>query len=184
MSETEAGHKRGFGFAGKLFPTMNPQERVETANFFSVDVLMGTKLTHFVDSAFTNEPDTGFDLFSILLGLKILKTLKLADQNPGFRPLYPVSELGTSPSTARTPHWMRVRPEAGAPRVNQKDFRNELNIGRYFPNGLRLTIAVSDTTKDTSSEAGWKEIGFIQLKESSVSYGCDRQLHFAHPKLR
>ena len=30
----------------------------------------------------------------------------------------------------------------------------------------------------------WQAIGLIHLNESMVSYGCDRRLHFAHPKMK
>lgn len=187
MTETEAGHKRGFGFAGKIFPTENTDESVTTANFFTVDVLMGTKRPLFAVTALTNEPETGFDFDPrvLWLGAKIAKIFSQADENPGFRPLYPVAQLGLSNTgSVRTPHWMRLQPDAATTKTNQGDFRNELNIQRFHPNGIRLNIAVSDSTKDAAAETGWQNIGYIQLKESFVSYGCDRQLHFAHPKLK
>ncbi|HEX4939986.1 MAG TPA: hypothetical protein VFX11_15005, partial [Candidatus Kapabacteria bacterium] len=39
LSETRRGQPRAFGFAGKIFPTLNPAATTETANFFLVDVL-------------------------------------------------------------------------------------------------------------------------------------------------
>lgn len=182
LSETTAGHKRGFGFAGKIFPTEDRAKRVETANFFTVDVLTGTTVARFVDTAMTNEPEIGFDLFNIPLGLRILKSLSKADENPGFRPLTPIARLSAT-GPVRSPKWMRVRAVGGTLRAAERDFRNELAIPARHPNGITLEIAVSDSTKDTHREAGWRTLGTIALEESSVSYGCDRRLHFAHPKL-
>jgi hypothetical protein len=184
MNKTEAGSRRGFGFAGKIFPTNDPSKKVSTANFFSVDELMGTSRRHFMDTATTNEPPTGFDISMIWLGLKIASAFSHADGSPNFRPLYPIARLGEAdPKAARWPHWIRIQPEAGSKIVDEADFRNELDIQKNHPQGIRLIIMVSESTKDTSTNEGWQSIGAIELKESFVSYGCDRQLHFAHPKL-
>jgi len=40
---------------------------------------------------------------------------------------------------------------------------------------------VSDTA-NKPEDAGWQHIGHIKADKTVVSYGCDRQLHFAHPK--
>jgi len=48
---------------------------------------------------------------------------------------------------------------------------------------LAMQIFVSDTSGNQDSK-DWKAIGQISLTESKVSYGCDRQLHFAHPKIK
>lgn len=44
---------RSFGFAGKLFPTLDPNEllKVHTANFFLIDDLGGTTANHYTDVA-------------------------------------------------------------------------------------------------------------------------------------
>ncbi|MCB1660275.1 MAG: hypothetical protein KDI39_18785, partial [Pseudomonadales bacterium] len=60
LTETERGDPRAFGMAGKLFPTTNPNLKVKTANFFTVDVLAGTQRDHYLDVKMTNEPKTGF----------------------------------------------------------------------------------------------------------------------------
>lgn len=185
MTETTRGNKRGFGFAGKIFPTTNATDAVATANFFTVDVLMGTERPGFIGTALTNEPETGFDVSLLWLGLKIAKTLTKADANPGFRPLYPIGELGlVSGGASQFPKWMKLETDESTRTVNAADFREELDIAKFHPNGIRLNIYASNTTKDRNATEGWEKIGHIQLKESFVSYGCDRQLHFAHPKLK
>lgn len=179
MEETVNSEKRGFGFAGKVFPTMNPNEKVTTANFFTVDVLLGTK-SQFLDTALTNEPELGLSFDSIpVLGLasKITKALEVGDKNPGFRPL---TQLSTN-----SPKWIRLSPMVGTTRSKAADFRNEvlealeMNKGKLFFN-----IDISNTTKDRKGKKGWERAGFIEINQADVSYGCDRRLHFAHPKLK
>jgi hypothetical protein len=181
---TRAGEKRGFGFAGKLFPTSDANQTVETANFFTVDVLTGTTVDHFQDTALTNEPPIGFEFSLLHMLLKLGEALSAADKSPLFRPLYEISEAGLSPGEiARTPHWIMIRPSAKNNRVDEIDFRDELSLFKHHPDGLEMEIHVSDTTKDPQAK-DWSKIGKIALSESVVSYGCDRQLHFHHPKMK
>lgn len=183
-STTQAGQKRGFGFAGKLFPTSNLDQKVETANFFTVDVLTGTLRKHFQDTALTNEPPIGFNLSLLDMLFRLSKALSAADQSPLFRPLYEISEAGRLPGEeVKTPHWIQIRPSSKNRTIDEADFRNELDITKYHPEGLDMEILVSDTTKDLGA-SGWSKIGQIHLTESIVSYGCDRQLHFHHPKVK
>jgi len=184
LSDTLRGQDRGFGFAGKIFPTTNPDLKVETASFFTVDVLMGTQTNSPLLTATTNEPDLGFNFSLISLGLKIANALQQADASPLFRPLYPISELDSQdPSKAKTPHWMMLKPRFSDKLPVGPDFRDELQM-RNFPKGLAMEIYVSDTTKDRTKLKGCTKIGEIALRYTVVSYGCDRQLHFGHPKLR
>ena len=183
LSATERGDDRGFGFAGKLFPAEETGRPARTANFFLVDQLTGTDAQHYLDVAMTNEPDLGFT-WSLRLLKTISDALTKADVNPMFRPLYPISELelsgGESP---RTPKWMMIKPSREMGRSAERDFRRELDI-RNYPHGLIFNVYVSDSTRNRKSDAGWREIGRIVLRESFVSYGCDRRLHFPHPKIR
>lgn len=185
MQETTSADGRGFGFAGKLFPTMNADEAVATENFFSVDVLMGTKVKRFLDTSTTNEPELGFDLWLVKLGLKIASALSKADENPGFRPLRNLGQMGLeSKSAAKYPHWIRLSTDSSAQRNNQADFRNEVLQAVRENSELVFHIDVSDTTKDRNAKNGWKRLGEIRVSEAVVSYGCDRRLHFSHPKLK
>lgn len=183
MTNTAVPDKRGFGFAGKLFPTENPEQAVETLNFFAIDVLAGTKAVHYLDVAMTNEPKTGF---SLALGTAIAasQALSTADSNPGFRPLYPIAEYGvTPPQKAVTPHWIMIKAAPNMPRIAADDFRDELAL-QHYPNGLMLDIYVSDKTNDTTALQDWTRLGVMTFDESLVSYGCDRRLHFPHPKIK
>lgn len=179
MTEPERGSKRGFGFAGKIFPTEDPNAVVKTANFFAIDVLAGTNANHYLDVAMTNEPKVGFT-WSLGMLLTANSALKKADKNPGYRPVTNIASLGgAGPVVA--PTWMQIRAAAGMPLVDEKDFRRELDM-KHYPHGLRFDILVSDTTNDPDKK-GWTKLGDIHLTESIVSYGCDRRLHFGHPKL-
>ncbi len=183
-SNTVVGAKRGFGFAGKVFPTNDLDASVQTANFFTVDVLTGTKIPRFLQTTLTNEPPVGFDFSMVYLGLRLGIAFKGADSNPQFRPLYEISEAGLDKNEAvKTPHWMAIQPSSSNVLNNEADFREELNISKHHSNGLAFDIYLSDTTKDPKAP-GWKKVGNILAHESVVSYGCDRQLHFHHPKIK
>lgn len=181
MEKTTSKHDRGFGFAGKIFPTMNPDERVPTTNFFMVDILMGEHTPRFLETAVTNEPETGFNIMLIRLGVKIANVLKVADKSPMFRPVTPIAKLGET-GVVKSPKWMRVTSAAGMILNDETDFRREVQKAVKDNSVLKLKVEVSDTTKNRSKSEGWKHIGFIELDQARVSYGCDRQLHFAHPK--
>jgi hypothetical protein len=184
LTETERGDPRGFGFAGKIFPTLNPNESVETANFFLVDVLMGTQRDRYLDSKMTNNPATGFRISVLGMALQIANIFKGVDTDPNFRPVYPISEKGlVAGEKIRTPKFMMLETDKSSARNDDVDFRDELNIRKNHPNGIKFNILVNDTDKDQGAKE-WKRIGTIQVQESAVSYGCDRQLHFAHPKMK
>lgn len=182
MEETTRGEKRGFGFAGKVFPTMNPQEPVVTANFFTVDVLMGTYENHVLRAKTTNQPEVGFDWSMIGLGLRIASALKTADEDPGFRPL---TQLAASPAgqPLRFPRWIRMTPDSQTLQNSESDFRHEVLHGLSDNKTLRYFIEVSETSNDRNDDSAWTRIGEIRLNQAIVSYGCDRRLHFAHPRL-
>ncbi|PWU20672.1 MAG: hypothetical protein C5B49_03845 [Bdellovibrio sp.] len=183
--EVEAARGRPFGLAGKIFPTLNRNERVKTANFNVIDDLNGTTAPSFFDVAMTNEPP--FDLSRWYLDAKkfglreVQKRFETADQHAEVRQLYPISQLGlSSPQGAKTPRWMKITTAQGVKdeRVAEADFRKEVLA---YSSGLKFDISVSDTTKDGTTEEGWSKIGQINTDSSIVSFGCDRRLHFHHP---
>ena len=55
----QANASRAFGFGGKLFPTMDPDEKVYPANFVTVSHLSGIRTKHIVDIESTNAPSVG-----------------------------------------------------------------------------------------------------------------------------
>lgn len=184
MGKTKSGQKRGFGFAGKIFPTMDESAAVETANFFTVDVLMGTK-SRFFDVKTTNQPKLGFDFGLIGLGIRIASALTTADKDPGFRPLYPISEATVEDKqSAVGPKWMRLSTDESISGNSQVDFRDEVLQGLEDNGTLKFNIDASDVGSDNEDDQLWQRIGKIEITEAVTSYGCDRRLHFPHPKLK
>ncbi len=180
--QTTNDEDRSFGFAGKIFPTMNPDEKVKTANFFTVDNLNGTPAMSMLDVALVNEPPVDLNCFACM-PLRVLNYIfSLADINPGVRQLYPISRLGLEvKKTPVTPNWIRIKPSAGTPIYSSdSDFRDELSAKNY-PNGLVFDIDVSDTTKEAYDKRGWQHIGKITTSPFVTTFGCDRRIHFAHP---
>jgi hypothetical protein len=187
LYKTTRGSDRGFAFAGKIFPTMDPDQRVETADFLTIDVFAGTKAAHFTDVALTNAPPLGLNLDVIrLLGVVIATfgSFIRADFNPVFRPIYPVAELGLPEgAVANSPKWIMVRAWPGSGQSEAEDFRNELNVKNYLNNMLRFNVSAA-SGKLPSGDRDWRHLGHIDLTESVASESCDHRLVFQHPKLR
>jgi hypothetical protein len=180
MSNTKQGATRAFGFAGKLYPTTNPNLTQKTkANFFLIDDLGGTDAKHYADVALINEPNISTTLEvakNLFYALKVSKAFGDADKNPTIRQLYEISQLSESKdSKIITPKWMKIEV-SGDKRYNEIDFRDELKVATK--NSLIFNISVS------SEKDRWQEIGTITIDNSVVSNPCDHQLHFPHPKWR
>lgn len=182
MGETQTGKKRGFGFAGKIFPTLNPDQVVTPANFFTVDVLLGTKEPRVLQINTTNQPAIGFDLSLFGLLLKVSSALSKTGQNPAFRPLNQIGNLQLTSGQAKYPKWMRLSVAHDLLKLNdEKDFRNEVLKAMEENIEIKYNIEVSESTSDRLSNDGWNKLGEITLNKAIVSYGCDRRLHFGHP---
>ncbi len=185
MSGTTHSEKRGFALAGKIFPTLDPQEDVTSANFFSIEVLLGLKNQYFMDAQLTNEPETGFDISLIGLGLKIGAIFSLADKSPGFRPLYPISESALlANEKIKTPKWFRITAKNPIIKNQEADFRNEIIQTINDNNEIIFNLEVSDIGNNRKDNTLWSKLGEIQINQAIISYGCDRRLHFAHPKMK
>jgi len=186
LSNTHRDEIRSFGFAGKLFPSLKPHQvnRENTANFFLIDDLGGTDARHYTDVTLTNEPPASITsevLKNALYILELTHAFSKADQNPGIRQLYEISELGEkNRSHILTPKWMKVEAQKGQT-VDAKDFRDELRIIPKHP--LLFTISVANK-KDKEGKKVWQKIGTITLDTSVVSTSCDHRLHFHHPRWR
>jgi len=186
LSRTTRGSYRGFGFAGKLFPTTDPSENVKTADFFAMDSFSGSRAAHFTDVELTNDAPTGFNIEALLnlaAGVVAIVTFRLADGNNNFRPLYPISELGLpdgAPSV--TPKWIMVRAAEENGRSDKADFRDELMVENYPDHTLRFEVWAGDATP--SGKRDLKRIGHIDLTESVASESCDHRLAFQHPRLK
>ena len=185
MSNVKSGGTRAFGFAGKLFPTTNPQKTNDepSANFFLIEDLGGTDAEYYRDVELTNEPTVSLTYEAIqnaLYALKVSSAFSDADKNPTIRQLYEISYLGESEgANVVTPKWMKIEI-ADAKTRNKKDFRDELTLGE----NQELLFNVSVASKTTNEKREWLEIGEIRLDASVVSNSCDARLHFHHPKWR
>jgi hypothetical protein len=183
LQETTNAGSRGFGFAGKIFPTMDPTQKVETANFFTVDILSGAPSKRFLDQAFTNDPPLipSLDIAGPLA--KIIPAFLVADSSPTFRPITQIARVAETASPVHSPRYMRLRSVSGTLKNDQPDFRNEVLTAFAQNSGqLQFVIEISNTTSDRKASAGWTQIGLLNLNKAIVSYGCDRRLHFSHPK--
>ncbi|MFM8316712.1 MAG: hypothetical protein ACKOA8_20720 [Deltaproteobacteria bacterium] len=180
------GDYRSFGFAGKLFPTLDPNAKTSysTANFFTVDDLGGTLADSYLELPKLNEPATSFhlsSLFSFPMITTILNAFSAADKNPGIRPVHAIAELGMeNPRSALAPHWMMIQPVSQTTfSETPEDFRNELRLHRFANQSLKFRILVAE-----QGASEWSTIGKIELNQEALAQGCDHRLHFAHPKSR
>jgi hypothetical protein len=185
LSKTQRGDIRAFGFAGKLFPTINTQQinKEPTANFFAIDDLGGTDALHYTDVAMTNEPSvttTSEVLKNILYALKIAKAFASADKHSGIRQLYEISELGEkNKKNIITPKWIKISAKSGQ-KIDAKDFREEFVLDK----GKKILFDIAVASKETDGKKEWHTIGTITFDTSVVSDTCDHRLHFHHPVWR
>ena len=186
LSNTHRGEIRSFGFAGKIFPSLNPHQvnQENTANFFLIDDLGGTDAEHYTDVTLTNEPTVSINsevLKNVLYALELANAFAKVDKNPGIRQLYEISELGEkNRANIITPKWMKVEAKKGQT-VDAKDFRDELRIAPH----KKLVFLISVASEENSQgKKEWQTIGTITFNTSVVSTSCDHQLHFHHPRWR
>ena len=181
MSNTKKGEQRSFGFAGKIFPTLdeNKINKQHSANFFLMDDVGGTNAEYFKDTVLTNEPSVSFTfevLKNIMYGIKVATTFDKADSNSGIRQLYEVSELDESGNIS-TPKWMKIEIQNWN-KTNTDDFRDELTI----ENDEELVFDIFVSSKENNNKKEWLKIGTMKFDTSVTSTPCDKQLHFHHPK--
>jgi hypothetical protein len=168
------GQRRAFGIAGKVFPTMDPNEKVKPGNFVTVSHLSGSRAKHILDFEMTNAPTVGLDPAANFVNRIIFR---LMDTRPGFRQLHPLSTLGV-PRGGKvvTPDLMLLAVAEGTPRVDAEDFRDELRLKNY-PGG-RVVYAIN--VKNFADER-WTRLGTLTFTEDVVSEGGDKRLHFWIP---
>ena len=182
LSETKSGAFRAFGFAGKLFPTTNAKEiqKEDSANFFLIDDLGGTKARYYTDTVMSNEPTVSVTrevLKNLAYAIKVAGAFSKADKHSGIRQLYEVSYLGEEHTEdIVTPKWMKVQAQKTEP-VDAKDFRRELQIKAK----KSLIFDVFVASKEVKGTKSWQRIGTITLDDAVVSSSCDQRLHFHHP---
>ncbi len=192
LTATERGRYRAFGFAGKLFPTLDPDAVVPTANFFTIEDLGGTLRDHFLDAVNTNDiilisatPET---FLNTPVGTAAAAALSKADETLDLtqiliRQLYPLAEAGEpDPAQARAPMWLMITGAPDVARVHAVDFRDELRLANY-PDGLRFDIWIADRGTRLGAKE-WERIGYIDITDDALTDGCDHRLHFRHPPFR
>lgn len=215
LDGTTQSDKRAFGMALKLFPEENPDTKSPTYNAFVMNTMAGVVNKHVLDLSMDNEPARGGlpPFAKLAVAYRILKDFKAADKTlsstgpqVGFRPVTHLAQYkSTQPVTVSdqdmqkneveptqmvvAPRWLRLTPEENVPRVDQDDFRDELELEHYPNKMLSWSIDVANATnhdietKNKKSKAQWETIGKLTFDESVTSAVCDQQLHFAHPKL-
>ena len=170
-----ANTRRAFGVGGKLFPTLDPSEKVYPANFVTVSCISGVRTKHIIDIESTNAPDTGFGLVANLIGRVLFR---LFDTRPGVRPLHPISTLGLKPGEpVVTPDRIMLKVDPKMPRISESDFREELRVKHYPDCKLVFLIYVRNENDST-----WSRIGKISFTEDVTSESSDKRLHFWIPR--
>jgi hypothetical protein len=183
MTTTDRGTRRGFGFAGKIFPTLDPDERVKTVNFVCIDNLGGTFAEHYTDVALTNEPPLGLNFGMIpfaFVAANVVAVFNRVDQPANYRPLYPLAEQGLKPGeTAKGPKWIQITTDPSIGKSDAVDFRNELRVKNYKDGVLRFVISGADR-EEPKGKRLWRRIGVIEVNEDVCSASGDQRLRFHH----
>lgn len=177
--------RRGLAFAGKVFPTTDPDARVQTGNFFTIENLSGLHRDHFTDAELGTELDVGASPRLFLLARIVLAFVK-ADDRPDKRSLAPLAALGAATDQViQGPEWARFIVPEGTARVDEDDFRVEL--ARMIRDGGELTYEIHLADLSPSGklkDAVWPPdaAGEMKLTSYYLSSGCDHRLHFSHPR--
>lgn len=170
-----AGDRRAFGWGGKIWPTLDPDEKFKPANWVTVSKLSGSRRQHILDYLPTNKPKVGRDPGANLVNRGIFRLL---DTRPGWRQVHPISTLGVKrDESVVTPDLLMIRVAPGTPRADYADFRDELRLENYPGNKLVFTINVKNF-----DQAEWARIGEMELTDYAISEGGDRRLHFWIPR--
>ncbi|TLG77923.1 hypothetical protein [Methylocystis sp. B8] len=200
----QRGKPRGQGIAGKLFPTTDPnhKEPLQTANFFTIDDIVGASTRHINDVDFVNAPNVTLsnDWSTSPIVMTAGVVFAITDKDPTERQLHEIAELGKPRDLpTRAPRFMRLKLTPDHPRIEGEglDSRDEL-LAMMFDKGdpmpKRKIVFAIEVTEDgevtgiTGFKKGtfrnWRRIGAITFDNAVVSYNGDRVLHFHHPNWR
>jgi hypothetical protein len=169
------GHRRALGIGVKVFPTLDPNERVWPGNLVTVSHLSGSKEKHVLDIDPLNYPTVGLDPASNFINRVLFR---LVDTRPGYRQVYPVATLGLRHGDpVVSPDMMMFKVAEGTPRIDAKDFRDEMRLRNYPGQRLVYEILVK-----SFADSQWKRLGSMTFTEDAISEGGDRRLHFWIPK--
>src|SRR5262249_2397405 len=169
------GHKRALGIGVKVYPTLDPNETVMPGNLVVVSTLSGTRAKHVLAIEMFNAPSVGFGVAGNLINRVIFR---LVDTRPGYRQVYPVSTLGLKPGErVVTPDLMMFKVAEGTPRIDAKDFRDEMRLRNYPGGKLVYDICVK------SLDGGpWTRLGSMTFTEDAIAEGGDKRLNFWIPR--
>lgn len=176
--------KRGFSLALKFFPAPNRQSPTISQNIFLIDTLAGYQMDSIFDSTVSNQPDFGIS-FDFAMGLHVIKTFAAADFDPSFRPVDHIASVrrnGEIVDEAIGPQGLKLIPTHQTSGQVPKDFRSEMRQ-EARKKKLIYEIWVSEDRPSASVQRDWKKIGKLSLRDPRITYGCDRRLHFPHPKI-
>lgn len=200
----QRGKPRGQGIAGKLYPTTDPghKEPLQTANFFTIDDIVGASTPFINDVEFVNAPNVtlsnDWGTSPIVMTAGVIFTI--IDKDATERQLHEIAELGKPANVpTRAPRFMRLKLAPDYPRIEGEglDSRDELlalMFDRGDPTPKRKIVFAIDVTDDgevtgrTGFKKGafrnWRRIGAITFDNAVASYNGDRVLHFHHPNWR
>ncbi len=184
-------HKRAFGMAIKFFPNQNREEFIPSINLFVMNSLGGVKSRHILDLEMDNAPELGalppISKWGTMLRLQ--KDFSRADREVSgeesrieYRPVDNLARFNnTANENPRFPTWLKLTADENISRVDQDDFRDELQVEHYTNNKLVWNISVAEGELKEKHKAQWLILGVLELNESVVSKTCDQRLHFQHP---
>ncbi|MEM7534105.1 MAG: hypothetical protein AAF639_18125 [Chloroflexota bacterium] len=177
---TRRRNRRALGIAGKVYPTLDPEEKVMPGNFVTVSHLSGFKTDHATTIEMFNWPIVGISLAATLVNRIIFRMM---DTRPGFRQLFPISTLGMSPDDPiSTPVLMRLKLAEGMPKVDADDFRDEMRLEHYPDRKLIYDIHVNDDHDNNRiDQKAWRRIGQLEFTDYAISEGSDKRIHFWIP---
>ena len=186
LTEVTAGAHGGFGFAGKVWPTMDPDEKHKTANFLLLHSFVGTPDRYFSDVKISNNPviGTGWNLVKYVGVLATtLASFPWTDKSLTYRSLVQMAKVGVdNPDDIVSPTWMMV--QARNNRIKDyEDFRKEIVVENREGGKLIFDTYTSETPRKNGKRE-WTKLGHIELNESIASVSTDHRLHFHHLKIR
>lgn len=203
-TETRRGNTRSLSMIGRIYPTTDPNhpEPLPTASFITQEDIGGEDTPNINDARLRNAPNTtatrrgsGMPIL-ILTGL----VLNIAEKQPTIRQIYPIAELGKTPSEpTRAPEFMQLTVAPGQPVIPGPalDFRDEIMAHLYDPGDptpkrkLVFHVETSDTgtthglpIKERRDITNWKTIGTMTFDAAVASFNGDHVFHVNHPAWR
>ena len=195
------GEVRTLSMVGKLYPTLDPGEKLRTASFITQEELGGSYTSSIHDALLRNAPNVTPLRRGLGLGTLFLTVFAFlrVDRRFTIRQLYEVAELN-KPADTKTccPEFMQLKVISSKidGEDGTADFRDDV-LAQIYDRGkqvkqreLVFEIHVSNKGEirgllnKTIVGADWKPIGTITFDKAAASYNGDFVIHFHHPKWR